>query len=254
MTDRSIINIFRRLLQYCRQFSTNYSVRFSYSADNQALIDHFPTKNKRKKKVLSLGSARLINPTNERFIHNRQLKQSEKPASLDLPFIPPMITITSNMSEAESSDVDILSPTVVGKPGGDRLMVPTSGMCYLSPFSICTRGDRTISESNLSSSGYSSMASPGPSRCGSSNPLCLNEMEDPGTGKRAHTFTNKIESRCSFSKRICRFFRLQLTIPSNVGHTSACGPPERLSERFELGRHRIIGQRAPSTNAISLRF
>lgn len=84
------------------------------------------------------------------------------------------------MSEAES-DADMLSPPN-GKPGTGHLLVPSSGMCYLSPFSICTRGDRTISESNLSSSGYSSMASPGPSRCGSSNPLCSSEMEDPGTG------------------------------------------------------------------------
>lgn len=83
------------------------------------------------------------------------------------------------MSEAES-DADI-SPTIMGlgKPGS-HLVVPTTGMCYLSPFSICTRGDRTISESNLSSSGYSSMASPGPSRCGSSNPL--NDMDGSGTG------------------------------------------------------------------------
>lgn len=44
------------------------------------------------------------------------------------------------------------------------------------------RGERAPSESNLSSSGYSSMASPGPSRCGSSNPLCPSEMEDPGSG------------------------------------------------------------------------
>ncbi|XP_037027805.1 uncharacterized protein LOC119068348 isoform X6 [Bradysia coprophila] len=114
----------------------------------------------------------------------RQLKQTEKPASLDLPFIPPMITITTNMSEVES-DADI-SPTLgLGKPGSNHLVVPTTGMCYLSPFSICTRGDRTISESNLSSSGYSSMASPGPSRCGSSNPLCYevaHEMEASGTG------------------------------------------------------------------------
>lgn len=45
---------------------------------------------------------------------------------------------------------------------------------------MVSRGDHTASESNLSSSGYSSMASPGPSRCGSSNPLCPSEMEDPG--------------------------------------------------------------------------
>lgn len=93
-----------------------------------------------------------------------------------------MITVTANMSEAES-DADMLSPSVGSKTGsGHHLVVPSSGMCYLSPFSICTRGDRTISESNLSSSGYSSMASPGPSRCGSSNPLYPGEMEDPGTG------------------------------------------------------------------------
>lgn len=47
---------------------------------------------------------------------------------------------------------------------------------------MSARGERAPSESNLSSSGYSSMASPGPSRCGSSNPLCPSEMEDPGSG------------------------------------------------------------------------
>lgn len=51
-------------------------------------------------------------------------------------------------------------------------------MTYLSPFSMCSRADRTASESNLSSSGYSSMTSPGPSRCGSSNPLCLFDGDD----------------------------------------------------------------------------
>lgn len=56
-------------------------------------------------------------------------------------------------------------------------------MCYLSPFSICAREDRAPSESNLSSSGYSSMASPGPSRCGSNNPLYPSgdiDDNDPG--------------------------------------------------------------------------
>lgn len=127
-----------------------------------------------------------------------------------------MITITSNMSEAESSDVDILSPTVVGKPGGGRLMVPSSGMCYLSPFSICTRGDRTISESNLSSSGYSSMASPGPSRCGSSNPLCSNEMEDPGTGNSAtHTYTTYVYIHTNITHScFCVPFDQDLPVPA----------------------------------------
>lgn len=108
----------------------------------------------------------------------RLLKELDKPTSLDLPCAPPMITITFNMSEAES-DAD--SPASVAVKGSNHLGPATAGgMCYLSPFSMCSRADRTTSESNLSSSGYSSMASPGPSRCGSNNPLCPSEMEDPG--------------------------------------------------------------------------
>lgn len=87
------------------------------------------------------------------------------------------------MSEIES-DGESISPAQ-GKLSCHKMSVPNSqtvGMCYLSPFSIVTRGDRTISDSNLSSSGYSSMASPGPSRCGSNNPLCPSETDDPGSG------------------------------------------------------------------------
>ncbi|XP_058822414.1 uncharacterized protein LOC131683943 isoform X3 [Topomyia yanbarensis] len=130
----------------------------------------------------SIGETSFLFPNKEQ--QKRLLKQWEKPGSLDLPFEPPMITITSNMSEVES-DADCMSPAATGKPHlANRLGVTGSsvGMCYLSPFSMCTRGDRAPSESNLSSSGYSSMASPGPSRCGSSNPLCPSEMEDPGAG------------------------------------------------------------------------
>lgn len=83
---------------------------------------------------------------------------------------PPLITVTYNASE-ESDE-----------PMSPRPPPPTANMCYLSPFSMSARGERAPSESNLSSSGYSSMASPGPSRCGSSNPLCPSEMEDPGSG------------------------------------------------------------------------
>ncbi|CAH0546919.1 unnamed protein product [Brassicogethes aeneus] len=108
----------------------------------------------------------------------KMYKDFDKPTSLDLPCAPPMITITCNMSEAES-DIDSISPAV--KAAG-HLGVGPSGMSYLSPFSMVARGDHNASESNLSSSGYSSMASPGPSRCGSSNPLCPSEMEDPGPG------------------------------------------------------------------------
>ncbi|XP_055525442.1 uncharacterized protein LOC129718573 isoform X3 [Wyeomyia smithii] len=130
----------------------------------------------------SIGETSFLFPNKQQ--QKRLLKQWEKPGSLDLPFEPPMITITSNMSELES-DADCMSPAATGKPNGaTRLGVTGSsvGMCYLSPFSMCTRGDRAPSESNLSSSGYSSMASPGPSRCGSNNPLCPSEMEDPGSG------------------------------------------------------------------------
>lgn len=86
------------------------------------------------------------------------------------------------MSELES-DVEPMSPAPNKLHGGTSLLAPGNpAMCYLSPFPMCTRADRTISESNLSSSGYSSMASPGPSRCGSSNPLCPNEMDESGSG------------------------------------------------------------------------
>nr|XP_024215536.1 uncharacterized protein LOC106687239 isoform X2 [Halyomorpha halys] len=99
--------------------------------------------------------------------HKPYLKDLDKPNSLDLPCPPPIITVTCSMTEGES-DAD--SPAAI--------KTNSAGMCYLSPFSMCTRNDRTTSESNLSSSGYSSMASPGPSRCGSSNPLCPTDVED----------------------------------------------------------------------------
>jgi hypothetical protein len=90
------------------------------------------------------------------------------------------------MSEVESSDAECMSPGPnKTSSSSSTLGIPSSGMCYLSPFSICGRGERAPSESNLSSSGYSSMASPGPSRCGSSNPLFPNETEDPGSGETA---------------------------------------------------------------------
>jgi hypothetical protein len=106
-----------------------------------------------------------------------QFDKFEKPGSLDFQFAPPMITITANMSEAES-DAEFLSPaSKASLMPSTKLTAGGPGMTYLSPFSMCTRGDRAPSEGNLSSSGYSSMASPGPSRCGSNNPLCLNEID-----------------------------------------------------------------------------
>lgn len=108
----------------------------------------------------------------------RSPKGPDKPDFLDLPYPPPMITITCNVSEPES-DTESISPASKNQNLGSlNPTVNSVGMSYLSPFSMCSRADRTASESNLSSSGYSSMASPGPSRCGSNNPLCLSEAED----------------------------------------------------------------------------
>lgn len=123
----------------------------------------------------SIGETSELFPN--RIQQRRLLKCFEKPGSLDFPFVPPMITITANLSEADS-DAEFLSPATSKSslmPG--KLMPNPSGMTYLSPFSMCTRGDRAPSEGNLSSSGYSSMASPGPSRCGSNSKLCVNESE-----------------------------------------------------------------------------
>lgn len=100
-----------------------------------------------------------------------------------------MITITSNVSEAES-DNDFLSPAPL-MPA--KLMAKAPGMTYLSPFSMCvTQGDRAPSEGNLSSSGYfsssgySSMASPGPSRCGSNSKLCSVEIDTMSLSTNRH--------------------------------------------------------------------
>lgn len=94
--------------------------------------------------------------------------QFEKPGSLDFPFAPPMITITANFCETES-DAEYLSTSARSKKP-NKLMPETSNT-FLSPFSICTRGDRAPSEGYLCSSGYSSVAS-------SNNKLSANEIDD----------------------------------------------------------------------------
>lgn len=82
---------------------------------------------------------------------------------------PPTITVTC------TGEVDSDTDWSSHNRGGPNA---SNTMTYLSPFSMCSRADRTASESNLSSSGYSSMTSPGPSRCGSNNPLCPFEGDD----------------------------------------------------------------------------
>ena len=129
-----------------------------------------------------------------------------KPKSLDITSgLGPSITVTP-MSELES-DADSspnlkdsrsmscfagnVSPVGNMNPTSHdyRMTNPNSGMQYLSPYTIqvpisssCSGNSRTTSDSNLSSSGYSSMASPGPSRSGSFNPICASESEDASSG------------------------------------------------------------------------
>ncbi|XP_071451365.1 uncharacterized protein [Hetaerina americana] len=139
-------------------------------------------------------SPQVSQPGNKRLL----LHGPDKPTSLDLPICPPVITITATMSESDEMDDGCVdnnggrcntssyrsSGTNTLGPSGRRLgddgtkCSGQSGMTYLSPFSMCSRGERTASESNLSSSGYSSMASPGPSRAGSNNPLCPSDATD----------------------------------------------------------------------------
>lgn len=106
-------------------------------------------------------------PHKEKPLNRKMLKDMEKPISLDLPAPPPVITVTC-MSDSDTESVTTKNGTDSSKNGG--------GMCYLSPFSMCSRADRIASESNLSSSGYSS----GPSRCNSNTRLCpLDCGEEP---------------------------------------------------------------------------
>lgn len=106
-------------------------------------------------------------PHKERPLNRKMLKDMEKPISLDLAAPPPVITVTC-MSDSDTESVTTKNGTDSSKNGG--------GMCYLSPFSMCSRADRIASESNLSSSGYSS----GPSRCNSNTRLCpLDCGEEP---------------------------------------------------------------------------
>uniref|UniRef100_A0A336N481 CSON006260 protein n=1 Tax=Culicoides sonorensis TaxID=179676 RepID=A0A336N481_CULSO len=140
----------------------------------------------------------------QKKLSQHQSEKNQKSASLDFPFVPPLITITTNIDDTTATESDASSSHTTTSCSKPSIILPSDGrigslgvspsvgaavgnvpggMCYLSPFSMCTRGDRAPSESNLSSSGYSSMASPGPSRCGSNNPLFPSEMDDAGTEK-----------------------------------------------------------------------
>lgn len=101
-------------------------------------------------------------PKQDRSEHSSPCKKEfvqPRKYSVDLPM--PKILITANMS---SCDSDEASPP--------RTPNPNKSMMYLSPLAVISSStDRTISESNLSTSGYSSISSPGLSRCNSSSPI-----------------------------------------------------------------------------------
>lgn len=108
-------------------------------------------------------------PAEQNFCMQSPKIQGDKSFNTDL-CSPPIITVTY------TGDIDSDTDCSVNKCNNNT----SNTTSYLSPFSMCSRADRTASESNLSSSGYSSMASPGPSRCGSSNPLCPLDGDDQG--------------------------------------------------------------------------
>ena len=107
----------------------------------------------------------------------KKMMTFEQPQSLDGEGRAPMIKITP-MSDLES-DSDSC--------GVPRHLHPV--MDYLNPFCLQVPGSphqvttvsSCTSDSNLSSSGYSSISSPGGSRRGSYNRLCISESEDTST-------------------------------------------------------------------------
>ncbi|KAG1701363.1 Cubilin [Nymphon striatum] len=108
---------------------------------------------------------------------------------------PPKILITSNASSCDSEGV--MSPPMTPRCIlHDQRKSPV--MTYLSPLTTISQGGgRTISESNLSSSGYSSMASPGPSRCGSRTPLL--EDFDLYYHPRKHSLSSPINKSAKYA-------------------------------------------------------
>ena len=110
----------------------------------------------------------------EKCGNKKNLMKYEQPQSLDSESMAPLIKITP-MSDLESdSDSSMLHHLPV--------------MDYINPFCLQVPGSpqqitvsTCSSESNLSSSGYSSISSPGGSRRGSYNRLCISESEDMST-------------------------------------------------------------------------
>jgi hypothetical protein len=119
-----------------------------------------PTNTKRKNSVTFDLPDEKSNDTekSERIIESPCLKSH-----------PPIITVTAE------SDTDGTDP-IIPKYQRNKCF----GAC-LTPFTISGSTSRTISESNLSSSGYSSMGSPSNSRSGSVKTIC--DPETPNSHK-----------------------------------------------------------------------
>ena len=105
----------------------------------------------------------------------KKMMTFEQPRSLDGEGAAPMIKITP-MSDLESDSDSSMLPHL--HPVTD----------YLNPFCLQVPGSphqvtvsTCTSDSNLSSSGYSSISSPGGSRRGSYNRICISESEDMST-------------------------------------------------------------------------
>ncbi|XP_064466575.1 uncharacterized protein LOC135377815 [Ornithodoros turicata] len=122
--------------------------------------------------------------------------------SVELPM--PKILITANMSSCESEEAP--SPPRTPNPS-------TKTMNYLSPLTImCSSADRTISESNLSTSGYSSLSSPGLSRCNSTSPIA-DELENTGQHARRKEYFASPQKCHSLSPnhQACKTFQFPAT-------------------------------------------
>lgn len=164
-------------------------------------------------------------PHKEKPVNRKMLKDMEKPISLDLPAPPPVITVTC-MSDSDTESATTKNGTDSSKNGG--------GMSYLSPFSMCSRADRIASESNLSSSGYSS----GPSRCNSNTRLCpLDCGEEP---RRISPLIHapeirEMDSETTFSENEDEGFDTET--PDATGGIGCCDP-----DKSARGKHSRAGQ------------
>lgn len=105
-----------------------------------------------------------------RHLYKNKIRCS-KPNNVNSPLVyqAPMITVTATMSEADS---DLDTPLEKTAPS-------TTTARFLSP--LFAANMQATSDGNLSSSGYSSAYSSGPSRCSSNNRLSSGEGEEPLT-------------------------------------------------------------------------